>query len=357
MLQTEQNVLRKFYYPVMPIGDLKEGPKSIQLFGEPVVVWLDEQGKPAAAIDRCCHRTAKLSLGEVRQGCIVCPYHGWTFNRDGKCTYFPQSQLDNPPKVYKIKSFYCEEKYGYVWIALDEPLRGIPEFSRYGDPGIRQIHQFHEVIHCSALRLMENSFDTAHIAFVHHNTFGDNQDPIPPEFELVPNETGFDMYYDVPVTNKLNKNIKAINVDGDTTVRKVHGTWHMPFIRQLDMTYPTGLVHSIITCATPRDDHSCTLIQFVFRNDTEAEVPASTIIAFDRAVVDEDMVILESTESNVPLDLTLRMETHMHADKPGILMREMLLKLLAEHGEKESLPQLRTPQVYEMKIIERVAEA
>lgn len=356
MLQAEQSVLRKYYYPVMPVTDLNEGSKPITMFGEPVVVWLDEQGKPAAAIDRCCHRTAKLSLGETRNGCIVCPYHGWTFNRDGKCTFFPQSELEDPPKIYKIKAYRCEEKYGYVWIALDEPLAGIPDFSRYGDPEIRQIHQFHETIRCSALRLMENSFDTAHIAFVHHNTFGNNQDPVPPEFRIVPNELGFEMFYEVRVTNKLNKDVKAINVDSDETVRSVRAAWFMPFVRQLDMTYPTGLVHSIVTCATPIDNESCILIQFVFRNDKEADVPAATIIAFDRAVVDEDMLILESTEANIPLDLKLRLETHMHADKPGIVMREMLLKLFDEHGEKEVLPQLRTPQLYKTEVLERAAE-
>ncbi|SFJ49813.1 Phenylpropionate dioxygenase, large terminal subunit [Paenibacillus sp. UNC496MF] len=356
MLQAEQQVLRRYYYPVMPVSELIEGPRSVAMFGEPVVVWLDAAGKPAAAIDRCCHRAAKLSLGGTRDGCIVCPYHGWTFDRDGKCTYFPQSELEDPPKVYKIKAYACEERYGYVWIALGEPLAGIPDFRRYGDPDIRQIHQFHEVIRCSALRLMENSFDIAHIAFVHHNTFGNNQDPIPPDFELVPNDRGFEMRYEVRVTNKLNKNVKAINVDADETVRKVRATWFMPFVRQLDMTYPTGLVHSIVTCATPIDNGSCILIQFVFRNDAEADVPAASVIAFDRAVVDEDMRILESTEPNIPLDLKLRLETHMHADKPGIAMRERLLKLFEAHGEREILPQLKTPQFYQTEVLERKAK-
>lgn len=353
MLQAKQAVLRKFYYPVMPMAELESGPKPFRMFGQPIVLWLGEQGKPAAAVDRCCHRTAKLSVGTLRDGCIVCPYHGWTFNRDGKCTFFPQSQLEDPPKVYKIKAYRCEERYGYVWVALDDPIADIPVFKRSGEEGFRQIHEFYHEIRCSGLRMMENSFDNAHIAFVHHNTFGDNQDPIPPQIELSPNETGFDMYAEMKVTNKLNKDVKAINVDTAETTRKMHSRWFMPFIRQTDITYPTGLIHSIVTCTTPIDDEACMLTQFVFRNDTEEEVPADTVIAFDRAVVAEDLAVLETTEPNVPLDLSLRMETHMYSDKPGILMREMLLKLFERHGEQELLPQLNPPQLFKMDILER----
>ncbi len=298
---------------------------------------MDENGKPAATIDRCCHRTAKLSQGTVENGCIVCPYHGWSFNSEGKCTFFPQAKLDNPPKVYKIKSYHCKDKYGYAWVALDEPLTDIPIFKHAEDPEMRRIDQFYEKMNVAGLRMMENSFDTAHVAFVHHLTFGDKQDPIPPKLDLVEHDLGFDMYYEMGVTNKLNDKIKAINTDEKETVRKVHSRWFMPFIRQLDITYPTGLISSIVTCTTPIDDQSCMLVQFVYRNDTEEDVPAEKVIAFDRAVVDEDLAILENTEYDVPLDVNMRLETHMYSDKPGLLMREKLLKLLEEHGEEEMM--------------------
>jgi phenylpropionate dioxygenase-like ring-hydroxylating dioxygenase large terminal subunit len=352
MLQAQQPVLRKFYYPVLPVSHLGNGPQSITMLGEKVVLWLDENGNPAAAIDRCCHRTAKLSGGTVENGCVVCPYHGWSFNRDGKCTYFPQSQLEDPPKAYKIKAYRCEERYGYVWVALDEPLMGIPEFKRADDPSFRQIDQFYEVIHCAGMRLMENSFDGAHVAFVHHNTFGDKNDPVPPKIKITPNAWGFETFTELGVTNKLNDKVKAINVEGATTTRTVSGQWFMPFIRQSDMTYPNGLVHSIVTCSTPIDNDSCLLVQFVYRSDTEADVPAATVIAFDRAVVDEDMAVLESTESDFPLDIRMRMETHMYSDQPGILMREMLLKLLADHGEAEAT-RPRDPLALTVTILEK----
>jgi hypothetical protein len=120
---------------------------------------------------------------------------------------------------------------------------------------------------------------------------------------------------------------KVLRMDSDTTVRHMRGRWYMPFLRKLRIRYPNGLSHSIITGATPMDDKSCMVVQFVYRNDTEADAKAEDIIAFDRLVTDEDRGILESTDWDVPLDQA-GIEMNMPSDRPGVLMRRMLLTLL-----------------------------
>ena len=74
----------------MPLEHLADGPKPFTLLGENIVLWLDRDGNPAALQDRCCHRTAKLSKGFCEDGNIVCGYHGWTYDRTGKCVRIPQ---------------------------------------------------------------------------------------------------------------------------------------------------------------------------------------------------------------------------------------------------------------------------
>ena len=40
---------------------------------------------------RCGCRLAALSDGHINgEGDIVCPYHGWEFNGEGRCTHNPQ---------------------------------------------------------------------------------------------------------------------------------------------------------------------------------------------------------------------------------------------------------------------------
>ena len=71
MLTTQQKVLRRFWYALMPMSFLDEGPKPFRLMGEDLVLWKQADGTPAAVADRCCHRTAKLSRGFVSKGNIV----------------------------------------------------------------------------------------------------------------------------------------------------------------------------------------------------------------------------------------------------------------------------------------------
>ena len=63
------------------------------------------------------------------------------------------------------------------------------------------------------------------------------------------------------------------------------------------------------------------------RNDTEADVKAEDVVAFDRAMTLEDKAILETTDYDVPLEL--KYEQHMMTDKPGILMRKKLKAMLS----------------------------
>ena len=67
MLNTRQKVLQNFWYATLPLDKLHDGPKPFRLLGQNVVLFLDEEGKPAALEDRCCHRTAKLSKGWIKE--------------------------------------------------------------------------------------------------------------------------------------------------------------------------------------------------------------------------------------------------------------------------------------------------
>lgn len=333
MLITKQPVLRRFWYPVLPIATLREGPQSFTLMGEPLVLWLDAEGKPAATLDRCCHRSAQLSKGKVVDGNIRCPYHGWSFNGEGACVKVPQLEKDSIPRNYKVPAYRCQERYDYVWVCLGEPLAEIPEIPEASDPSFRMIHEFYETWDASGLRILENSFDSAHGHFVHASSWGDESNPVPPPIdEIIETETGFVMKHWVQVLNPdLQK--KNLGIEEEKTVRTNERTWYMPFARTLKIQYPNGLVHLIFNAVAPIDDRTSQMVQFCLRNDTEADAKASEVIAFDRIVTLEDREVLATTDYDAPLDI--REEQHMPSDKPGIIMRHRLAALLKAHGEVE----------------------
>jgi phenylpropionate dioxygenase-like ring-hydroxylating dioxygenase large terminal subunit len=334
MLVTRQKVLRRFWYATVPLSRLDAGPQPFTLLGEKLVVWKDGDGRPVAMRDRCCHRTAQLSKGFYDNGMLACGYHGWTYDRSGRCVKIPQQPDIAIPAGARVEAFHCEARYGYAWVALEEPLQPIPEIPEAADSRFRCIDQFYERWNCGALRMMENSFDNAHFSYVHKATFGQYEQPKPSKYELWPTDWGFESESIVPVNNPP----AAHRITGDTspvTTRHLRNKWFMPFSRVFHATYPGGIQHIIFNCATPIDDHAIQLTQLLFRNDTEADCPTQALIDWDRAIVDEDRAILEATDADACIDTRRRVEFHMESDKPGLLMRTKLMELLGQHGEVE----------------------
>ena len=334
MLTTQQRTLRHFWYATVPLRDLQAGPKPFRLMNEDLVLFLDADGQPAALRDRCAHRTAKLSNGWCDAGQLVCGYHGWTYNRDGRVTQIPQLDPTKPVPVHQIGSYRCVARYGYAWVALEDPLLPLFEIPEDTNPAFRRIFQFYEPWSTAPLRLMENSFDAAHFSFTHRGTFGDISQPKPSTYALTETDYGFVADTVVEVRNPP----PAHRITGTTepsTIRDMHNHWYMPFCRRLEIRYPSGIQHIIINCATPIDDTSIQLVQLLYRNDTEADCPEQLLIDWDRTVILEDRAMLESTDPDVCVDVSRRVEGHMPSDRPGIVMRRRLHELLRANGEEE----------------------
>jgi phenylpropionate dioxygenase-like ring-hydroxylating dioxygenase large terminal subunit len=335
MLTTKQKTRRKFWYATLPVSQLEQGPRPFRLMGEDIVLFKGEDGKPAALKDRCCHRTAKLSKGFIENGNIVCGYHGWTYNSQGACVRIPQNPDNLIPSGAGVQAYRCEEKYGYAWVALDEPLQPIPHFPEDGDPAYRRVFQFHEQWKTSPVRFMENSFDNAHFSFVHKSNFGMIDNPKPAKYEFRPHEWGFEAETLVPIRNPP-ESYRITGTTDPVTERHLVNRWYLPFTRRFGCVYPaSGRHHIIYNCATPVDDGSMVLVQWLYRNDSEESCSTPELIAWDRPITDEDREILEATDYDACIDTRRRVEFHMESDKPGILIRRMLMDLLTREGEAE----------------------
>jgi phenylpropionate dioxygenase-like ring-hydroxylating dioxygenase large terminal subunit len=349
MLTTRQPVFRKFWHAVMPLAHLESGPQPFTLLGEDIVLFLDAHGQPAALKDRCCHRTARLSKGwcvdaqgrACGQGAIQCGYHGWTYDRSGQVIRIPQYEPDRTiSPEYKTTAYPCTARYGYAWVALEEPIADIPDVPEFGAPGWRTIFQFHEKWATSPMRALENRFDNSHFSFVHRATFGVAAQPKPSRYELIENETGFHAETVIAAANP-EKYHRISGVADPITTRHMRNAYFLPFSRRLDIEYPgrdgrPGRRHVIINCFTPIDDGHIQLCQWLFRNDSEEDCPAQMLIDFDTEITREDRDILESTDPDAVIDTRRRgVEFSMESDRPGMLIRKKLLELLTRHGERE----------------------
>lgn len=169
--------LRRCWQPVARLQDLERGPQRAVVLGEALAVFLTESGEPAVVADRCAHRGASLSMGEVRGESVQCPYHGWEWgSRDGICTRIPslpdQRQI---PASAQIPAYPARAQWGLVWTALEEPLSGLPDLPWFDAADWTWGHGAPFELPVAFGVMIENFRDAAHFAFVHQATLG----PIP----------------------------------------------------------------------------------------------------------------------------------------------------------------------------------
>lgn len=108
--------LYQYWYAVALSAAIKKNPVAVTLLDRHIVLARDDTGELFALEDRCPHRQVPLSAGTVCQGRIQCPYHGWTFDRDGTLTHIPGLQDTQPIPSIRVTDFPVREHDGIVWL-------------------------------------------------------------------------------------------------------------------------------------------------------------------------------------------------------------------------------------------------
>lgn len=85
----------------------------------PIVVVRDDDGIARAYHNICRHR-GQIVCQEAKGSCakLVCPYHQWTYDFNGKLIYARDMNLAANGERFNLKPIHCEEIAGYVFICL-----------------------------------------------------------------------------------------------------------------------------------------------------------------------------------------------------------------------------------------------
>jgi phenylpropionate dioxygenase-like ring-hydroxylating dioxygenase large terminal subunit len=167
----EAPFLRNAWYAVATSEELNDRPIGRRICNEPVVVFRRADGSPAMLNDRCPHRKAQLSFGQVIGDSIECRYHGFRFAGDGVCTLIPAG--DTPPPAFRARAFPVVEKHGFVYAWFGEAKRAdealLPDLSHNDSPQWVAVRDY---IHVAAnyKLLIDNIMDLTHTSFVHKTT-------------------------------------------------------------------------------------------------------------------------------------------------------------------------------------------
>ncbi len=159
-----------WYFVASRQAILKAGLIEKTWMGEEIVAWCDADGRICVAESVCPHLGAALGPtagGMVRDGCLVCPFHGFEYDASGQCVATPFAAA---PKSATLRVFETRDILGLVFawwgsggrppqwnLPADPPTEGDwteLEFRTIRFPGHPQ-------------ETTENSVDLAHLRYVH----------------------------------------------------------------------------------------------------------------------------------------------------------------------------------------------
>lgn len=184
--------ISQYFHPVLDEKKLRNSPVQVEIGDFKIVLFRGAENEIVAMPDRCPHRFTPLSMGTVLpNGSIECPYHGWTFDKDGK------GAIPSSPKVKTctIPVLKTVQRHGVIWVGGQEASPP-PEFE---DPDYVFLGQFPVVFECPLHVALDNFSEDEHFPYV-HQTFGwDREGAKHVEYEFEQFDDSTKNYYRGPI--------------------------------------------------------------------------------------------------------------------------------------------------------------
>jgi phenylpropionate dioxygenase-like ring-hydroxylating dioxygenase large terminal subunit len=326
-------VLKNFWYAIAFSEEITEQPTKLQVLGQQLVVFRQKaSGKVIVMSDLCVHRGGALSGGwQDDKGCLVCPYHGWEYDADGKAVRIPANQPGRPiPKKARVDSYPVEEKYHFVWAYLgDLPVEErppIPDWDEhFDDPKLAWVHgEF--LWKANYERVLENGVDIAHTPWVHGGAFGNREKPEVEEYEPVVTPW---MAEATTTQNPPKKNVRGLwkwvyRQEPKDVVTST--AWFMPSLIRLHVRLPLG--DMIIYDTNIPIDEETTLTKFVaFRSFFPGKWANRDALRRTYRIFEQDQAVVEGQRPELlPHDISG--ELHMRSDALSIAYRRRRQELL-----------------------------
>lgn len=166
-------LLRRYWHPIAASSELEKRPvKKIKLLGEDLVLFRDRSGNLGLVQERCPHRGVSMEYGIPVENGIRCQYHGWCFNREGRCIDQPNEPEDSTFKDrIKITAYQVQELGGLIFAYIGpQPAPLLPRYDLFVRKNVIRTIGY-AIIPCNWLQIMENSFDPTHLEWLHGHYF------------------------------------------------------------------------------------------------------------------------------------------------------------------------------------------
>ncbi|GAB2842761.1 Rieske 2Fe-2S domain-containing protein [Actinocorallia aurea] len=162
------------WFIVAAAADLAVGDVvPVHCFGRELVLFRGRDGAARLMDAHCSHLGAHLAVGgQVEDGCIRCPFHGWKFDgATGECVDVPYDEVAHIPRRAGMRAYPVLERNHMIWawhhLEGGAPFYDVPEVPEFHDPDWLPIVVREFQIATCCQEMAENNVDRAHFKFVH----------------------------------------------------------------------------------------------------------------------------------------------------------------------------------------------
>jgi phenylpropionate dioxygenase-like ring-hydroxylating dioxygenase large terminal subunit len=185
-LRVRDGKLINAWYVACLSHELKSKPISRTIYDRPLVLFRTASGSPACLPDRCLHRAAPLSAGEIRGERLACPYHGWEYGANGDVERIPaEVPSATPTRKLCQTALPLREIDGAIWVWMGQPsLADEALLWRFPCASDRTWQHYFMITDFpnEVTNLVENFMDVPHTVYVHRGWFRDES----PQRKAVP---------------------------------------------------------------------------------------------------------------------------------------------------------------------------
>lgn len=167
------NLLRRYWHPIGAAPDLDREPvQKVRLFGEDLTLYRDVGGEYGLIGDRCPHRCVSMEYGIPDERGLRCAYHGWLFDKKGRCLEQPFEDRTNPKSRHKekvaTKAYPVQELGGGLVFAYLGPELAplLPRWDLLVRDDLDRLVEIHW-LPCNWLQCMDNAADPMHFEYLH----------------------------------------------------------------------------------------------------------------------------------------------------------------------------------------------
>ncbi|KTT20617.1 Rieske (2Fe-2S) protein [Pseudomonas oryzihabitans] len=341
------------WYVACTPDELTDKPLGRQICGEPLVFYRDANQQVVALEDFCPHRGAPLSLGFLREGTLICGYHGLEMGCGGKTLGMPGQRVGVFPAV---RAYAAVERHGFIWVWPGDQAKAdpalIPHLEWAESPDWAYGGGLYH-IQCDYRLMIDNLMDLTHETYVHASSIGQKEiDEAPPATRVEGDEVITSRHMEnIPAPPFWRMALRGNGLADDVPVDR----WQIcRFTPPSHVMIEVGVAHAghggyhapaavkaasvVVDFITPETETSIWYFWGMARNfkPQDAELTAS-IREGQGKIFSEDLEMLERQQQNL-LRYPERGLLKLNIDAGGVQSRQIIDRLLAAEQAATGIP-------------------